>query len=589
MGKFGKLIGGFLALLIVAVGGLSLLVRFYLTDERVRQFVVPPAEQALGRKVAIGAISVGLFSGITIDDFAIKEANGTTDFVSAKAFVLRYNLLPLLQKKVELSEMRLEKPTVSVVRGTDGRFNFESLSILKKDTTAQPASSSTAPAAGLPVALMVDQIRIVDAAFSLKDATGEMPSVDARADLAMNVSLGQNLSSLRYTGTLDLNGKAVQGDFTPAINGRISFDENTLTPAIDLAIGDEKAHLAGSVTGYRANPKVIVDITSQQLNVDKLLAMAASLPKGKDKPATPKTKPANAPAAEIPAGLEVTGSVTVTKALYQNITMTDLKLRYRLTGGILKVEEMGASAWGGRMESTAQVDLNTPDLAYKGDLRLSSMQADQLTNAFAKTATRFLTGSLASSLRFQGSGTAWEAIKRTLTADGDFALSNGSVQQNDTTSAIADLLGLAELKTIAFKDLAGTFKIVEGGKVQLDTAMSAADLTATTKGTISLDGGLDLPLSLTLAPNLSQKLTSKLAAAKYLTDDQGNTVLNLKLAGSLDSPKPTLDTAGVQKQAEQAVKSKIMEKIGGALGGGSSDAGGSESPASNLLKGLFGK
>lgn len=591
MNKLGKAAGILIALVVLTIGGLSLFIRFYLTDERVRALILPPAEQALGRTVTIGAISVGLFSGITINDFAVKEADGKTDFVSAKAFVLRYNLLPLLQKKVELNEIRLEKPTIAVSRNAAGVFNFESLAVLKKDAAPpKPTPSSPAtPAAGLPVAILVDQIKISEAAFSLRDATGELPTVDARADLAMKVSLGQDLSSLRYKGDLDLDGKAAHGDMKPALKGRISFDEKDLALAMDLLIGEEKARLTGKAEGYGGEPKVTVDVTSDQLNVDKLLAMAASMPKGKEKAAPKEPKPASAPGAAVPKGLEVTGSVAVAKALYQKITITDFKLRYRLAKGILNVSELGGSALGGRIESTAEIDLNRPDLAYKGDLRLNSMAADQLAGSFANAKSGLITGALGSSLRFNGSGTAWDTIKRTLSADGDFAVKNGSIPASPATTAISTLLGAPELETIAFKDLGGTFKIVEGGKVQLDTALDAAGVKASTKGSISLDGALDMPLALTLDQNLSQKVATKLPATKYLADSQGNTTLNLKLAGTLDKPQPTLDSGSVQKQAEQVIKGKILEKIGGGSGTAGSGQEAAPSPADSLLKGIFGK
>ena len=75
MGKIGKVIGVIVLLVVVAVAGLIAFVHYYLTDERVKNLIIPQAEAALGREVAIGDIKIGLLSGITIRDFLIKEAD----------------------------------------------------------------------------------------------------------------------------------------------------------------------------------------------------------------------------------------------------------------------------------------------------------------------------------------------------------------------------------------------------------------------------------------------------------------------------------------------------------------------------------
>jgi AsmA protein len=81
MGKLGKVFGMLVLLVFVAGAGLIAIIHFYLTEERVKALVIPQAESALGRDVAIGDIQIGLLSGITIRDFLIKEADGQNNFV----------------------------------------------------------------------------------------------------------------------------------------------------------------------------------------------------------------------------------------------------------------------------------------------------------------------------------------------------------------------------------------------------------------------------------------------------------------------------------------------------------------------------
>jgi uncharacterized protein involved in outer membrane biogenesis len=61
------------------------------------------------------------------------------NFVSTKAFVLSYELLPLLQKKLIISEIRFDEPAVQILRDKNGQFNFSTLAFL----------SDSGPALGL--------------------------------------------------------------------------------------------------------------------------------------------------------------------------------------------------------------------------------------------------------------------------------------------------------------------------------------------------------------------------------------------------------------------------------------------------------
>jgi len=127
MKKFVKFIGVLAALSVILVVGLNIFVKSYLTDARIKTLVVPPVEKALGRRVTIGSIKVSLFSGITINNFAVKEQDGKTDFIHAKAFKIRYDLMPLLRKKLRVSEILLDSPNIKLIRDRDGHFNFSSL------------------------------------------------------------------------------------------------------------------------------------------------------------------------------------------------------------------------------------------------------------------------------------------------------------------------------------------------------------------------------------------------------------------------------------------------------------------------------
>ena len=153
------------------------------------------------------------------------------------------------------------------------------------------------------------------------------------------------------------------------------------------------------------------------------------------------------------------------------------------------------------------------------------------------------------------------------------------------SSSISTLLGLQELNNITYEKISGTFKIIEGGKVKINSSMDGDNLDAEANGIIGLDGSLDLPLTLHLSPPLAEKLRSRASFAKYLTDDQEGSSLRLKLVGTLASPKPSLDMSGAKDQIKKTIQNKIFEKVGGS----SSTESEEEKSPENLIKGLFGR
>ena len=150
------------------------------------------------------------------------------------------------------------------------------------------------------------------------------------------------------------------------------------------------------------------------------------------------------------------------------------------------------------------------------------------------------------------------------------------------SNSIASLLGLQELNNINYKNISGTFKIVEGGKAKINTSLEGKDLNAEADGIIGLDGTLALPVTLHLSPPLTQKLQAMGSLTKYLSNAEGGSTLHLKLAGTLTSPKPTLDMKGVQDQLQKSLQDELLKKMAPA----EQDSNEKESPE-NIIKGLF--
>ncbi|MFW8600473.1 AsmA family protein [Desulfobacterota bacterium M19] len=588
MKKVAKIAGVLAVLLIIVVAGLNIFVKSYLTDARIKTLVVPPVEKALGRRVTVGSIKVSLFSGIIINNFAVKEQDGQTDFLHVRAFKIGYDLLPLLHKQLRVSEILLDSPTVKVIRNRDGSFNFSSFIHKKGKEVAAPEKTAGAAAAVLPFALTVDRIRIVDAVLTVRDAKKELPDTDVKADMTMRVKMGRDfdLTGIDYRGRMTMEIKAVLGKLAPMADVQMNFTPKQIVYTIKTRLDKEKVELKGQVDNYLKRPDILLNITSKRLNLDYLAALPAALPRAEAAPepaeAAPRAGSKTAIAAALPP-LTAHGVIKINQALYKKLTINNFVLPFELKNGIFNIKEMTAEVAGGRLVDNLRLDLNKIDPLYSGDLKLSALMIDKLGQGLGQSFGKMIKGRLQSTINFSGAGFEAAAVKRSLSARADYSLTDGVIQQNPLTEAISALFGLPELKTIVFKDMGGKVKLLKGGQIKLDTTLSAQGLTASTNGTVNLDGALNLPVKINISQALARRIRNN-TLKKILAVNNGGMAVKFKIGGSYARPEVALDPSFIKAQARKAVKVQVMNQLNKIIKKDSSKEGG----GIKLLKGLFG-
>ena len=116
-----------LAVILAVIVAVSMLIKSFLTEERVRALVVETVEKSLHRKTVIGAVDVSLFRGIVVKDFEIREPDAETVFFRTKEFVLAYQFLPLLTKKLVIDQLSITDAEINVKVNPDGTYNFSDM------------------------------------------------------------------------------------------------------------------------------------------------------------------------------------------------------------------------------------------------------------------------------------------------------------------------------------------------------------------------------------------------------------------------------------------------------------------------------
>ncbi|HEX2768158.1 MAG TPA: AsmA-like C-terminal domain-containing protein [Geobacteraceae bacterium] len=128
-----------LATLILLGGGATFILNKLLHLDSYKEQILAEVQQALNRQVIYetGAFSFRFVPQFIFTRVVVKEKGGTATFISADRLTFKLALLPLLEKKVVLSDIELEKPVIAISRDQAGVFNFSDILATKKEKTEE--------------------------------------------------------------------------------------------------------------------------------------------------------------------------------------------------------------------------------------------------------------------------------------------------------------------------------------------------------------------------------------------------------------------------------------------------------------------
>ncbi len=211
MAKGLKILIGLFLVLVVILLGAYIFSSIYFTPERLKTIVTPKLSKTLGREVTLKEIHLNLFKGLKINEFTVKERQGFLykDFVYCDSLNLKFKLLPLLSKRIEIVTLVLNKPSIKIVRNKDNELNFRDiLDQFKK--AEKPESIEYKKSA--PLALLISEVKIKDGEITFKDLQSNkklhLSKLDFRADhIAFDRFFPLSLSAFVNEFPIEVKGK----------------------------------------------------------------------------------------------------------------------------------------------------------------------------------------------------------------------------------------------------------------------------------------------------------------------------------------------------------------------------------------------
>jgi hypothetical protein len=173
-----------------------------------------------------------------------------------------------------------------------------------------------------------------------------------------------------------------------------------------------------------------------------------------------------------------------------------------------------------------------------------------------------------------------------LTGKAVVKLGKGAVKESQIFDAIALLTGISALKNPSFDEGLFNFDVREQ-KIYLDGFINSSLFKIVPKGVMDFEKRLNIPAELKISPTLSKSLGKSIASIKFFDDEQGWKTIPLKIKGTTDQPKVTLDEEALARQLGPTLKRGIEKLLERKTQEGEKDS--SKKKTKDILQEIFGK
>ena len=548
-----KIVIGLLSVVVLVVG-VILALPFLIDLNKYQDRYKPLIEDALNRKVQLQDIRLTIWPriGARVAGFAVLDdpAFGSTPFTSLTSLDVGVKLMPLLSGKVEVEEITLRDPVITVIKNRHGVLNVSTIGrtgVAAPDTPSRTPIPSTEGPLKILALLAVDRVSITGGKLTYRDLSAPKPTEYILQDMELllqSVRLGQTPSLHFGTLVQPMNLPVrLDGTFGPL---KESADIDAIN--LQLALGKIDFTIAGKTVGHNAS----LSISAPVINTANLPVIL------------PLQKPVEV------KNLQIAAEVKGQDALLQNFS-------FQLFDGQVTAQ--------GRVTSGSE----TPP--FTGKMTIQGMQLGPALNALATTQVS-ISGTAGTDLGVQGRGFSMPDLTKFFEGTGHVAVKDGKIEGVNLLQEALSILkvvgiSLDNAKATAFSTIETDLAIQQGIIHVQRLLMDSHDFQATGGGTIGFDQTLNLTVNLNLSQDFSQKIASSSPAAR-LAMKEGRLSLPLVIAGTAQAPSYGLDMKGLIGNIREQVQEKAEEAVGGLLKGTTKPED-VKQQGQDLLKGLLGR
>jgi len=152
-------------LLLLLFIGLWIAAQKMFNAQQISESLVSQLQKLFDRPVVITSLDLKFLNTVQLNGFAVldTEVQPEEPFIAAESVTIRYKILPLLEHKLIVDEVTLNRPRISVVRATDGNYNVPPV------RTSQAQKNFVSQTTGEKIDISIEDWRIKDGVLSYKD------------------------------------------------------------------------------------------------------------------------------------------------------------------------------------------------------------------------------------------------------------------------------------------------------------------------------------------------------------------------------------------------------------------------------------
>jgi AsmA protein len=527
-----KIVVGLLIVLFLLVG-VVLSLPFLVDLNKYQDQYKPLIEDALNRKVQLQDIRLTIWPriGARVAGFAVQDdpAFGSSPFTTLTSLDVGVKLMPLLSGKVEVEDITLRDPVVTVIKNKNGVLNVSTIGRtgveLPKTPSRAPIPSAEGPLKILAM-LAVDRVSIAGGKLTYRDLSASKPTEYILQDMELllqSVRLGQ----------------------TPSLHFRALVQPFNLPVRLDGTFGPLKES---------------EDIDA----INLLLALGKT-----DFTITGKTVERNA-SLNISAAVINTANLPVPRPLQKPVDVNNLKIAAEVKGQDAILQNVSFLLFDGQVTAQGKVTSGSEAPPFTGKMTIQAMQLGPALKALATTQVS-VSGTAGADFDLQGRGFSMPDLTKSLEGTGHVAVKDGRIEGvNLLQEAISILkvvgISLDDAKATAFSTIETDLAIKQGIVHVQRLLMDSHDFQATGGGTVGFDQTLNLIVNLNLSQDLSQKIAGSSPVAK-LALKEGRLSLPLLITGTAQAPSYGLDMKSLTGKAQEQVRKKLEETASGLLKG----------------------
>jgi AsmA protein len=528
------LLGLFVVLLLVVLA-----VPYFLNVDRYRDTIADAIAKQTGRKVTVGPIHARLFpgAGVTVAELHIGNPSGfpTGDLVGADEIRVNVALAPLLHGVIHVNSVELVHPKLILLTDNSGKNNytFAAPNSVEKALAAKSADSSSS--------MTLDQIDSIN----LTGAEIEVGSVIKGAAAPLVDTKGINITLHNFAVSPmrmhDWQAESNLSSVTLALSGwkdPIAFHTGKFTLAggkleaqfvADLAAA---ADIKGTVNVPDfEHPQVNFEMSSSQLDIDKLIAVAGS---GPSNSSTMPSKPVVPPSGK--SELVARGHINIEKITTKPYTVGPSNVEIRVYTDRAELWPISIGMYGGTLQLSSRVDRVTDPARFTANVQMRSLDVAKVLDV-SPSARGKMGGT--GELDLQLLGSLSDAWKKSLSGTGKFAVRNGHLPGVNLAGAGESVMKMAGVGgdtpfTVLEGDITIADQRVASKQIHLDSPSGIVDL----RGSLGLDSTLAYQGSVTVNPASAMGSGAVGSIVGGLIGSRvGKITVPLALEGTIESPK----------------------------------------------------